>query len=473
RVLRHPERDTVGAAVHRGDLHLPGLEFPGWHRHRLSPGDLRLQQLHLLRLDREIAERGAVPLRQGQASDHAPLARRVREQLAAEFRRHRTLLPSHAQLPRRLPAGEIHHDRHLLLRDGHLALNQRTFFQSHRLDGGALRRLHGLRHAPAAAFFLHDHRNAQRNLVPAHHDLRLVLERPRLQIHRGLRHAHRCRFHFLGKRHRLGIHRDLRQAFDHLRRPPWLVAAVQVLRQEFLRRHEHRRVVYRTGEPVAFVGRHDVLHREIAVAQRDHNPLRLRPVYPRVIGALHHHQRGLDLVGRIQRRAFLQPRLAGRRPRIRHARVHLLPSRFPIRRHGIQQGRQVRRPHNVRRRTIHIPRLSALPTAKCTTSTSSTKFCRRSERSTSWITATWISSAFTSSRIKAFYGTSENAVKTQTWIAVSVYVLVAIVRKRLGLEASLYQILQILSLTLFEKTPILQAFTHPAPRMIYSIPLTN
>jgi transposase len=60
-------------------------------------------------------------------------------------------------------------------------------------------------------------------------------------------------------------------------------------------------------------------------------------------------------------------------------------------------------------------------------------------------------------RIKAFFGTSENAVKTQIWIAVSVYVLVAIIRKRLGLEASLYQILQILSITLFEKTPILQA----------------
>jgi hypothetical protein len=60
-------------------------------------------------------------------------------------------------------------------------------------------------------------------------------------------------------------------------------------------------------------------------------------------------------------------------------------------------------------------------------------------------------------RIKAFYGTSENAVKTQIWIAVSVYVLVAIVRKRLGLKTSLYQILQILSVTLFEKTPILQA----------------
>ena len=68
-------------------------------------------------------------------------------------------------------------------------------------------------------------------------------------------------------------------------------------------------------------------------------------------------------------------------------------------------------------------------------------------------------------RIKAFYGTSENAVKTQIWIAVSVYVLVAIVRKRLGLEASLYQILQILSLTLFEKAPILcalQSIDHDA-----------
>ena len=60
-------------------------------------------------------------------------------------------------------------------------------------------------------------------------------------------------------------------------------------------------------------------------------------------------------------------------------------------------------------------------------------------------------------RIQSFYGTSENAVKTQIWIAVSVYVLVAIVRKRLRLQSSLYQILQILSVMLFEKTPILQA----------------
>jgi hypothetical protein len=60
-------------------------------------------------------------------------------------------------------------------------------------------------------------------------------------------------------------------------------------------------------------------------------------------------------------------------------------------------------------------------------------------------------------RIKAFYGTSGNVVKTQIWIEVSVYVLVAIVRKRLELEASLHQILQILSVTPFEKTPVLRA----------------
>jgi IS4 transposase len=57
-------------------------------------------------------------------------------------------------------------------------------------------------------------------------------------------------------------------------------------------------------------------------------------------------------------------------------------------------------------------------------------------------------------RIKQFYGTSENAVKTQIWIAVSVYVLVAIVKKRLNISASLYEMPQILSLTMFEKTSL-------------------
>lgn len=60
-------------------------------------------------------------------------------------------------------------------------------------------------------------------------------------------------------------------------------------------------------------------------------------------------------------------------------------------------------------------------------------------------------------RIKQFFGTSENAVKSQIWIAVSVYVLVAIVKKRLDLKASLYTLLQVFSLTLFEKLPIKQA----------------
>jgi len=64
-------------------------------------------------------------------------------------------------------------------------------------------------------------------------------------------------------------------------------------------------------------------------------------------------------------------------------------------------------------------------------------------------------------RIKAFYGTSVNAVKTQIWIAVTTYVLVAILKKRLALDQSLYTILQVLSLTLFEKRPILQVFADP------------
>jgi len=62
-------------------------------------------------------------------------------------------------------------------------------------------------------------------------------------------------------------------------------------------------------------------------------------------------------------------------------------------------------------------------------------------------------------RIKAFYGTSDNAVKTQVWIAISVYVMVAIVKRELGVDRSLYEILQVLSLTLFEKTPLFQALT--------------
>jgi|TARA_Y100000031_G_scaffold101182_1_gene110911 hypothetical protein len=63
-------------------------------------------------------------------------------------------------------------------------------------------------------------------------------------------------------------------------------------------------------------------------------------------------------------------------------------------------------------------------------------------------------------RIKVFYGTMENAVKTQIWIAVSVYVLVAIIKKRLRLEANCYTILQILSVTIFERTSLLQVLTN-------------
>jgi hypothetical protein len=66
-------------------------------------------------------------------------------------------------------------------------------------------------------------------------------------------------------------------------------------------------------------------------------------------------------------------------------------------------------------------------------------------------------------RIKRFYGTSENAVRTQIWIAISVYVLVAIIKKQLRLDVTLHTLLQILSLTLFEKLPMQQAFGRVDP----------
>ncbi len=75
-------------------------------------------------------------------------------------------------------------------------------------------------------------------------------------------------------------------------------------------------------------------------------------------------------------------------------------------------------------------------------------------------------------RIKKFYGNSENAVKSQIWIAIAVYVLVAIVKKRLNLDASLYTLLQILSVTLFEKMPLQQAFPGGDCKTINS-PLCN
>jgi hypothetical protein len=73
-------------------------------------------------------------------------------------------------------------------------------------------------------------------------------------------------------------------------------------------------------------------------------------------------------------------------------------------------------------------------------------------------------------RIKSFYGTSENAVKTQIWVAVSVYVLVAIIKKRLKLEVSLYTILQILSVTIFERMPILQVLADTVYKTMGPVP---
>ncbi len=75
-------------------------------------------------------------------------------------------------------------------------------------------------------------------------------------------------------------------------------------------------------------------------------------------------------------------------------------------------------------------------------------------------------------RIKTFYGTSENAVKTQVWIAISVYVLVAIMKKQLRLQESLYTILQILSVTSFERTSLIQLITE-RDRRIKETPACN
>ena len=81
-------------------------------------------------------------------------------------------------------------------------------------------------------------------------------------------------------------------------------------------------------------------------------------------------------------------------------------------------------------------------------------------------------------RIKSFFGTSENAVKTQIWTAVTAYVLIAIIKKRLALDQSLYRILQILSLVLFDKRPILQVLSEPIysfeePDIYNQLPLLN
>ena len=76
-------------------------------------------------------------------------------------------------------------------------------------------------------------------------------------------------------------------------------------------------------------------------------------------------------------------------------------------------------------------------------------------------------------RIKKFYGTSANAVKTQIWVAVIVYLMVAILKKQLGIEASLYRILQILSVTVFEKRPFYRCWRALIPNFHYPVPPTN
>ena len=108
---------------------------------------------------------------------------------------------------------------------------------------------------------------------------------------------------------------------------------------------------------------------------------------------------------------------------------------------------QIRRPRN--RQTLHVPD-QQLQTA-CVDHRFALQITLASQ--------TILQMDQTALRINAFFGASENAVKTQVWIAISIYVLVAIIKKRLDLKPSLYTILQILSVTIFEKEPLLQTLT--------------
>jgi hypothetical protein len=100
----------------------------------------------------------------------------------------------------------------------------------------------------------------------------------------------------------------------------------------------------------------------------------------------------------------------------------------------------------------------------------STHAARKSPRTSAKAIFSWLNAAehfrkidkYVHLRIKRFFGTSENAVKTQVWIAVAVYVLAAIIRKRLDLTFSLHSMLQILSVTPFEKAPLIQLITGSA-----------
>ena len=145
-----------------------------------------------------------------------------------------------------------------------------------RVDGFAHRHLRRLGNDPRASLFLElaSGSSATSTGHPSRSS-RCKLRCPALQIDCRLRSGDRRRIDLLRQRDDLGIDRDLLQTCRHFRLHVLLVPAVEMLREELLGGGEHRHVVHRPRKPVAFVGRHDVLDREPAIAERDDDLVRL------------------------------------------------------------------------------------------------------------------------------------------------------------------------------------------------------
>ena len=137
-------------------------------------------------------------------------------------------------------------------------------------------------------------RHVHRNRLTARRQTRLVRRRSRLELGRRLGRARR-NFDLLRQHYRLRIDEYLGEPRGNRRRNTLLISAAQMPGQEFLGFGEQCEVVDWPRETVAFVGRQHVFDGESAIAQRDDDLLALRPVHARIVGALHHQQRRLDL----------------------------------------------------------------------------------------------------------------------------------------------------------------------------------
>ena len=310
-------------------------------------GDGQLQQFHLLRLDIEVAEGRTVALRQWQAGNDLIRTSSIRKKWAAQIHRYGTVLAVHAHLARSfIPCKiEVEGDRALL--DASFEQQQTSFLQRRSVGGGALWRIHLIDCGPGASAVLDGSGEFHIHLLAAHFDLYLIVVSACLQIHGGLRSADAPGIDLSHQDDRLRIHGNFLQARYLLAGAALLILSSQVLGKEFFRRHEQREIIDGPGKPVPFVRCEDVLHRETAVAQRNHDLFSLTPVHSGIIGSLGHKQRRLDLVGGVQGRFFHQQRFALRRARVAHALIKHLANGFPIRRNRIQQRDQIRRPHDV------------------------------------------------------------------------------------------------------------------------------